>query len=95
MTDYGPAIVKARLDRVIPAVAGDFVPRGIWRDDMPVVVAHKNEEYVKPKCDEESVDFICISCKHYLKNIAQLDFHTENGRHLIARVCLLHGAEEP
>lgn len=80
---------------MIPAVAGDFVPRGIWRDDMPVIVAAKNEEYVKPRCTEETLDYLCISCKTYLKNGTQLQFHIEQGVHVVARVCLLHGAEEP
>jgi hypothetical protein len=84
-----------RTDRVIPAVAGDAVPRGIWRDDIPIILASKNEECVKVRCAEPDHDFLCITCKYYLKNAANMEMHTESGVHVIARVCLLHGAEEP
>jgi hypothetical protein len=85
------------LAGVIPAVAGDYVPRGIWRDDVPVIIAHQNAEHVKVHCGEALAlqDYLCISCKQYLKNQTQLELHTETGKHLIARVCLIHGAEEP
>lgn len=84
-----------RTDRVIPAVAGDHVPRGIWRDDIPIILAAENGEYVKPACGEPDHDYLCITCKYYLKNGANLEMHTESGVHIIARVCLVHGAEEP
>jgi hypothetical protein len=86
-----------RTDRVIPAVAGDLVPRGIWREDIPVIMAAENGEFVKPRCADplETQDYLCITCKYYLKNEANMEMHTETGVHVIARVCLLHGAEEP
>jgi hypothetical protein len=85
-----------RTEHIIPAVCGDSVPRGIWRDDLPIVAAIHGEN-VKVNCGETThlQDYLCIACKQYLKNQAQLDFHTESGVHLIARVCLVHGAEEP
>lgn len=85
-----------RTEHIIPAVVADAVPRGIWRDDLPIVAAI-NGEFVKVNCGEELhlQDFLCITCKQYLKNQTQLELHTENGVHLIARVCLVHGAEEP
>jgi hypothetical protein len=85
-----------RTEHIIPSVVGDPVPRGIWREDLPIVAAIHGE-FVKVNCGEEMhlQDYLCVSCKQYLKNQTQLELHTETGVHLIARVCLVHGAEEP
>lgn len=86
---------RRRLARTLPprlpAVAGDKVPARV-QGATGIVIG----DVVLPRCREHAGRaWLCISCGQYLVNEAQRDFHCETGAHVLARVCMKHGAEAP
>lgn len=95
-------------ERIRAAVAGDRVAAGDWYEPVTrlqrtnlevrrVVTGarQKDEHFIAARCPATSPgSYVCTLCRVYLANVTQLNFHTEQGEHVIARVCSLHGAEE-
>ena len=72
------------VDQVLPAIVGD------------VVTIEGRIHVARARCDElaPSPAFYCLPCHQLLANVAQLEFHLEDGHpHLIARHCRFHGLE--
>lgn len=73
---------KAARPNVAPAVLGDRIP------------GHRQGDHVKARCELDPTGlFFCIVCRQLLHNVAQLDMHTEQGAHVVCRICDAHGAE--
>lgn len=77
--------------RRFPAVAGDVVPAAV-RGATGIVLG----AVVVARCRARAGRaWLCLSCSQYLVNETQRDFHCETGAHVLARVCMQHGAEAP
>ena len=77
--------------RRLPAVAGDVVPTRV-KGATGVVLGDVVLERCRARAGRA---WLCLSCGQYLVNETQLDFHCETGAHVLARVCMKHGAEAP
>lgn len=73
---------------IIPAIAGDYLTSSDLR-------AEHHTEHVRADCGSRVVAFYCLSCRVRLANPYQLELHTEQGQHVVAKLCngALHGAE--
>lgn len=74
------------------------VKRGALRAPVGSVVPAALADYgatVRERCGSPARAWLCLSCSQLLANDAQREFHTETGAHMLARVCLTHGAEAP
>jgi hypothetical protein len=79
-----PAIDLRRDPNLIPAIVGDAIP-----------VRLQYDKHVSPACDGPSFKACCLSCAVQLPSEDILVEHLQSGsRHVIARVCATHGAEE-
>jgi hypothetical protein len=73
-------------ERITPAVVGDWVPP----------LGGMGPQHVTPHCGATAPgSYACIPCAQYLANQYQLELHTQQGSHCIARVCCVpgHGCE--
>ena len=74
------------LDQILPAIVGDVVTI----DGAVHVARERCLELDSPG----NGAFYCLPCHELLANLAQLEFHLEDGHpHLIARHCRFHGLE--
>lgn len=93
-------------DPRIAAVAGDAIPVRLTREishtfSIHVAIARRSSRkrlevaaFVAATCTTQSGRaWCCLSCAQLLANDAQLAFHLETDRHVIAKICELHGAE--
>lgn len=82
---------RRTLRRRFPAIAGDVIPARV-KGGTGVVLG----DVVQPRCRARvGRAWLCLSCGQYLVNETQRDFHCEAGAHVLARVCMQHGAEVP
>ena len=73
----------SRNGAILPAVVGDPVRLDGYRS------------HVKIACEATPREYVCTTCSQILANRHQVDLHVDDGhRHVIARLCGLHGPEE-
>jgi hypothetical protein len=101
--------LAAELLPLMPAVVGDPVPVGLSHEidaRFPINFSararglsrrlRRTEAFVTAACAAPAgMAWCCLSCAQLLANDTQLAFHLERGRHVVAMVCGLHGAEVP
>lgn len=76
-------LVERRDPNLIPAITGDACPSKL-----------QFGEYVAEACEHEAFKACCLSCAVQLPSIDVLEEHLQTGsRHVVARVCSIHGAE--
>jgi hypothetical protein len=77
------AVSALNMENVIPAVAGDACPKKLIYG-----------QYVKESCGHDCHKSCCLSCAVQLPSPDITEEHTRTGKHVLARVCPVHGAEE-
>lgn len=82
---------RTPVRRRFPAIAGDAIPARV-KGATGIVLGDVVLERCRSRAGRA---WLCLSCGQYLVNETQREFHCETGAHVLARVCMKHGAEAP